>query len=59
MQALLKKKNEEEFVVQVIEDLRKMLEMGSDFFFKRNFQNICGIELNPLVAITQMQTWLA
>ncbi len=59
MQVKLKQKSEEEFVVQVIEDLAKMLELGSDFFFKRNFQNICGIELNPLVAITQIQTWLA
>lgn len=50
----MKHKTEEEFVVQVIEDLGKMLELGSDFFFKRNFQNICGIELNPLLAITQI-----
>ena len=33
----MKHKTEEEFVVQVIEDLGKMLELGSDFFFKRNF----------------------
>ena len=33
----MKHKTEEEFVVQVIEDLAKMLELGIDFFFKRNF----------------------
>mgnify|MGYP000868560682 CR=1 FL=1 len=43
--------SEEEFILILVDEFQRILDLGSDFFLKRSFQNICGVDLEPVKAI--------